>query len=129
MTLTLMKCNLTMALLWCVRDCSDWIEMNSTQEEPDVSPIVSLKAMECIATCLECLEAFESSKTSVRGLLTRAVSHACESFLTECEFRGNPNLRKCMDSCQRCIEECENLLAIDSFSSFFNHLDSPAMVN
>src|SRR5690606_25957282 len=112
MTLTLMKCNLTMALLWCVRDCSDWIERSSSDED---SANISSKAMECITTCLECLEAFESSKTAVRGLLTKAVSHACGSFLMECEFCENPSIRKCMDSCRRCIEECDNLLAIQSF--------------
>ncbi len=126
MTLTLIKCNLTMALLWCIRDCSDWIEMSPENEK---SPLAISKAIECRTTCLECLEAFESSKTSTRGLLTRAVSHACWSLLNECQSRGNRHMQKCMESCQRCIEECENILSIQGFSNFFIPEDSWEMVS
>lgn len=118
MTLTLIKCNFTMALLWCIRDCSDWIEKNSEDERSSVN--VS-KAIECRATCIECLDAFEGSKTSIRGLLTKAVSHACYSLLKECETMISPHIQKCINSCQRCIEECENILSIREFSSFLNH--------
>jgi hypothetical protein len=125
MTLTLMKCNFTMALLWCVRDCSEWIEMHSKDGD---SPEMYAKAKECIHTCMECLEAFESSKTPVRGLLTMAVSHACAAFLSECDYYDYSFATKCIKSCKRCMEECDNLLAIRNFSSFFHQVETPVMI-
>lgn len=117
MTFTLMKCNLTMALNWCVRDFSD---MLGTFPENENSALCISKAIQCKATCVECLEAFDSSKLSVRGLLMQAVVHSCDSFLKECELLPGLEMWRCFDACRRCKEECENLIADQDFFDFLS---------
>lgn len=122
MTHTLMKCNLMMALVSCVQDCSDII--GSIPKAENLNLLIS-KALECRATCMECMEAFENSKRSIRGLTMQAVRHACNSFLNECSLLKHAQSQKCVESCRRCIEECENLISRqpcdqDSYSFFLS---------
>jgi len=121
MTLVLMKSNLTIALTNCIRDCSDLIRNFETDQK--LAAYVT-KAMECRATCLECLEAYEATQLVVRGLLLHAVTHACNSFLRMCRFSQESLIQRCIDSCRASIDECAHLTGDQDFATFFNPADT-----
>lgn len=106
MSLTLMKSDYIMALMRCARDCSEYIGMKGENASLSIS-----KAQECRTACLDCVEAFESAQVAIRGLLIQSAAHACRSFLKLCEGCSEPISQKCRESCKRCIEESEYLMA------------------
>lgn len=116
MALVLMKSNLTVALTNCIRACSDLIR--KLEADPKSAAYVA-KAMECRATCLECLEAYEAAQFAVRGLLLHAVTHACNSFLRKARFSEDRTIQRCVDSCRASIEECGHLTGDQDFATFF----------
>jgi hypothetical protein len=118
-THTLAKCNLNMALIWCIADFSDLIKTFSHSQQKNSSFHVS-EALQCRATCVECIEGFESSTVYVRGLLVQAVIHSCDSFLNECELLPNPAIQRCIESCRRCMKACYEMVADHDFSTFFS---------
>jgi len=117
MTLVLMKSNLTVALTNCIRDCAGLIR--KFEADPK-SAVYVTKAMECRATCLECLEAYEATQFAVRGLLLHAVTHACNSFLRMARFSEDQTIQKCVDSCRAAIEECGHLTGDQDFATFLS---------
>ncbi len=108
MGLTLMKSHCTIALMQCARDCSDLIEQLTKNGG---SIFLITKARECREACLECVDAFESAQVALRGLLIESVAHACRSFIKISEGSKEPQRQKSIESCKRCLEECEQLLA------------------
>ncbi len=111
----LMRSNLTIALLACVRECAELAELSSQDES--ISSLVA-KGKECRSACLDCLEAYESTRISIRGLLIHSVSHACSALIKECDQAKLPLIERCMNACQQCIEACACLMDDRDFGMF-----------
>jgi hypothetical protein len=104
MILSMMRSNLTMALLACGRECDRALIMLPA-EAP--ASLLRSKLRECGEACKACLDALESSRSEIRGLLIHAVRHACLSLMEVMKSHEHPNLKSCIESVCRCVEECE----------------------